>query len=334
MKRSTLTDISKQTGYSISTISRALNGKSKDYRISQEAVEKIIKVAEDLKFKSDFRAQNLCKHNTHTIGLLVPHIENPFFAEIAKTMIHEAQKSGYIIIVIDTMDKAEIEKRALESLLVRNVDGIIIVPTTNDPLFLEEVSLKIPIVLADRYFEQTPLPYISTDNYQGAYTATNLLLNAKHHRILCIQGNRNSITNKERIHGFMDAMHISGYDSEAMIRGNDFSARNGYIETKLALKDIRPTAIFTLSSTILLGTLKALNEYKLNIPKDISVVSFDNNSYMDYLSPSITSIAQPVEQMGIRAFDMIIKMISGKKIIHPNILLRPSIVKRDSIRTI
>lgn len=92
MKRSTLTDISKQTGYSISTISRALNGKSKDYRISPEAVEKIIKAAENLKFKSDFHAQNLCRPNTRTIGLLVPHIENPFFAEIAKTIIHGAKK--------------------------------------------------------------------------------------------------------------------------------------------------------------------------------------------------------------------------------------------------
>jgi DNA-binding LacI/PurR family transcriptional regulator len=110
MKKSTLTDISKQTGYSISTVSSALNGKSEDYRISQKTVEKIIKAAENLKLRLGFHAQNLCKHKTYAIGLLTPHIESPFFAEIAKIIIREAQQNGYIIIVIETMGKSRNRK--------------------------------------------------------------------------------------------------------------------------------------------------------------------------------------------------------------------------------
>ena len=333
MKRGNLTDLAEKTGYSISTVSRVLNGKGDEYRISKSTVEKILHMAEEINYKPNLIAQSLRNNTTHTIGLLIPHIDNPFFANIANVLIREAQKFGYIVILIDTMESPSFESEAINSLLARSIDGIIIVPTGEDPTKLEEVNLKTPIVLIDRYFKHHNLPFVSTDNYKGAYQGTKLLLESGHRRILCIQGPKISITTKERIRGFMDAMQEYGRQDEALIRGNDFSIKNGYIETKLILSsEIKPTAIFALSNTILLGVLKALNEHKLIIPKDMSVISFDDNLYLDYLNPPITRIVQPIEEIGIIAVKILMQKIAEEKNIHSEILLQPTIYKRDSIK--
>jgi LacI family transcriptional regulator len=298
-------------------------------------VDKILCTVEELNYKPNFIAQSLRNNSTHTIGLLIPHIDNPFFANIANAVIKEAQKYDYIVMLIDTMENSAIEDEAVDSLISRRIDGIIMVPTGENPSKLEKVNLRTPIVLIDRYFEHHNLPFVSTDNYKGSYQATRLLLESGHRRILCIQGPRISITTKERIRGFMDAMHEFGWQDEALIRGNDFSIQNGYIETKLVLSsEVKPTAIFALSNTILLGVVKALNEHKLSIPKDMSLISFDNNLYLDYLNPPITRIAQPIQEIGVIAVKILMQKILREDNIHSEILLEPTIIKRDSIKVI
>ena len=183
------------------------------------------------------------------------------------------------------------------------------VPTGENPSKLEEISTRTPIVLIDRYFEKHNLPYVATDNYIGAYQATKLLLESGHSKILCIQGPDISITTKERVRGYLDALREAGYQDNAMIRGNEFSIQNGYIETKLALNSTtKPTAIFALSSTILLGAVKALNEHKVRIPQDMSIISF--------------------------AVKMLMQKILEETELHSEILLKPNIIKRDSIKVL
>ena len=190
-------------------------------------------------------------------------------------------------------------------------------------------------MLIDRYFEKHNLPYVATDNYVGAYQATKLLLESGHSKILCIQGPSISITTKERVRGYVDALREAGYQDNAMIRGNEFSIQNGYIETKLALNSTtKPTAIFALSSTILLGAVKALNEHKVRIPQDMSIISFDDNLYLDYLNPPITRIAQSLENIGIIAVKMLMQKILEETELHSEILLKPNIIKRDSIKVL
>ena len=325
--KKTLIDVSKKTGYSISTISRVLNGKSEKYRISKSAKEAILQSVKELDYQPDVVAQSLRNNTTYTIGLLVPHIDNPFFANIASVVIREAQRYNYTVMLIDTLEDPVQENKAIDSLLSRKIDGIVLVPTGENPSKLEEISTKTPIVLIDRYFKKHNLPYVATDNYIGAYQATKLLLDSGHSKILCIQGPDISITTKERVRGYMDALREVGYQDYAMIKGNEFSIQNGYIETKLALNSTtKPTAIFALSSTI-----KALNEHKIRIPQDMSIISFDDNLYLDYLNPPITSIAQPLENIGIIAVKMLMQNIAEETELHSKILLKPNIIKRDSI---
>lgn len=335
MKKETLIDIAKITGYSKSTISRVLNGKSEQYRISETAKNNILQVVKELNYKPNITAQSLRNNITHTIGLVLPHIDNPFFANIASIVISEAQKYNYTVMLIDTLEDPVQEERAIESLRARNIDGIILVPSGNNPEKLEDFSNHIPLILIDRYFEGHDLPYVSTDNYVGAYQATKLLLESGHRRILCIQGPEISITSHERVRGCKNAVNELGDPNLLAIRGNDFSIQNGYIETKLAAtQEVRPTAIFALSSTILLGTIKALNEHNIHVPEDISLISFDDNLYLDYLNPPITRVAQPLTNIGVIAVKMLMHKIVEKTDLNTEILLQPTIIKRESIRVI
>jgi LacI family transcriptional regulator len=335
MKKGTLDDIAKRTGYSKTTISRVLNGKAAEYRISEVAQNNILCVVKELNYKPNLVAQSLRNQSTHTIGLVLPHIDNPFFANIASTIITEAQKFDYTVMVIDTLEKPDLEEQAIGSMMERKIDGIILVPCGDNPSQLEEVSVNMPLVLVDRYFENHHLPYVSTDNYTGAYQATKLLLESGHRRILCIQGPQISVTTQKRVKGCMDAVRDMGDVELLTVRGNDFSIQNGYVETKMAItQPVPPTAIFALSNTILLGAIQALNEQKMRVPEDISLVSFDDNLYLDYLNPPVTRIAQPLSNIGIIAVKMLVQQIAEKTNPQTSILLQPRIVKRESVRVL
>ncbi len=335
MGKDRLEDISKITGYSKSTISRVLNGKSDIYRISCSAKDTILKVADELNYKPNLIAQSLRNNVTKTVGLLVPHIDNPFFANIASIVICEAQKQNYTVMLIDTLEDPGQEAKALRSLMARNIDGIMVVPCGENTEELRNIAKQVPIVFIDRYYKNIDLPYVSTNNYDGAYKGTKLLLESGHRKILCIQGPEMYITTKERVRGYTDAMTEYGNAANISLKGNEFSIRNGYIETKMAIDSPdRPTAIFALSSTILLGAVKVLNEHHILIPDDISIISFDDNLYMDYLNPPITRIAQPLTNIGIIAFKILMDIILNNSESNSQMLLNPTLIKRESVKTI
>ncbi len=332
--KTTLSTIAENSGFSKSTVSRVLNGTADSSRISQDTINKIKKAAEECGYTPNLIAKNLRTNKTHTIGLLVPSISNPYFADITSVIISEARRLGYTTIVTDTMEDEKVQNTSISTLLSRRVDGIIIVPCGNDPTFLEQTNNRyIPIILVDRYYENSKLPYVVTNNYQGAYNATNLLIRNGHSDIVCIQGPPNTTPNKRRIDGYMHALRDSGIEDRAQIVGNDFSIQNGYLETKLLLNNHeRPTAIFALSNTIGLGAIKAIREAQLSIPDDMSLISFDNNIYLDYFVPSITRIGQMVDEMGKMAVKLLHDSILNKRAVKSQIELSPEMVMRDSVR--
>lgn len=335
MKKSTLADIARLTGLSITTISRVLNGKSDEFRISKSSQEIVLKAVKELDYRPNVAAQSLRSNSMHTIGLLVPRIDNPFFANIASIIIREAHKYSYPVMVIDTVENPLEEDAALDTLLSRNVDGIIVAPCSETPERLREIAEKKPVVLIDRYYESEDLPYVAADNYSGAVEMANLLIANGHRHIMCIQGPPLLITSRNRVKGYRDAMVSAGLEDFVNIRGNDYSVQNGYIETKLELLSGRPvTAIFALSGTILLGAMKAIEEQGLRVPDDISLVSFDNNVFLDYLNPPITRVCQPVEHIGIVAVKILMDSILGLSIRQPSMLLPPTVMLRNSIKTI
>lgn len=331
----TLEQLAQATGYSKSTISRVLSGKADEGRIPEKTAEIIRCEAARCGYAApSINPKKLNSDKARTIGLIVPSISNPYFADIASTIISEARKLGYTTIVADTMEDEVSQHSAIASLLTGKVSGIIIVPCGNDSAALEHISSNYaPIVLVDRYFDNCDLPYVVTNNYKGGYDATMTLIRNGHRDIACIQGPPDTSPNRKRIEGYLSALRDSGIEDKARIVGNEFSISNGYLETSLLLQDRKkmPTAIFALSNTIGLGAIKAIRETGLLIPQDISLISYDNNIYLDHMVPAISRIGQMVDDMGKMAVKLLMENIRGVKRSNSHIELSPEIILRDSV---
>ncbi|MBR0499987.1 MAG: LacI family DNA-binding transcriptional regulator [Bacteroidales bacterium] len=311
--KETLTSISERIGVSPATISRIVNGKADKYRISKETVDKVMAEVNRCKYTPSLLARSLRTNKTSTIGLLLPSAANPFFSHIAESIIKDAYAKGYITITLDNMENEAVQRACLSIMISRKVDGIIAAPCGNDPTPFEEINrTTTPIVLVDRYFEESTLSHVTSNNYKGAFEATSFLIQNGHRHIACIQGDTQSMPNKRRVNGFLAALKESGEEHKAVVAGDAFSVQNGYLETKLILNmNPRPTAIFALSYTILLGVIKAVQDSGLHIPDDISVISFDENISLDYMTPPITRVSQPVEEMGKLASKLLFSSIEN-----------------------
>lgn len=333
--KTNITDIAEKSGYSITTVSRVLNGKAEKYRISISTQEKIKSIASDLNYIPNEFARNLRTGKSQTIALIVPSLKNPFFAEIASVINLEARKSQYITLIGDSDDNIIIEREEVKQLSSRNIDGMIIVPCGNEYDHL--LNLKkagTPLICIDRYFKNQELSYVSSDNYNGAYTATQYLMDQGHTNIACIQGVTYSLPNIERVKGFNDAMNDRGI-STFTVSGDDFSEQNGYLETKLLLqKKPRPTVIFGFSNTITMGALRALKEENILVPNEISLLTFDDNPYLDYIEPPLTRISQPIEEICLIAIKLLISRIKDNDSLTKKVHLKTKLIIKESVKNI
>jgi LacI family transcriptional regulator len=332
MQKINIKDIAEMTGLSITTVSRVLSGKADQYRIGKKSQQKVKEAASKLHYVPNHFAANLRTGKSGTIALIIPSLNNPFFAGIASEINTAVRKFNYITIISDSDENIETEKMELLQLAARNIEGLIIVPCGDQWEHIKEIQDQgIPVICIDRYFEDIDIPYISTDNYEGAYKATKYLLERGHTKITCIQGVRGSTTNRLRVKGFRDAMKEAGQE-KITITGDDFTFQNGYLETRLLLQQKEPpTAIFAFSNTIAMGCMKALKEKALQIPRDISLITFDDHPYLDYLSTPLSCVEQPVKDISIMAVKFLLSLIQEKSIVQSQVLLKPNIILRDSI---
>ncbi len=329
--KETLSSMAERLGCSATTISRVLSGKAEKYRISEATVKAVLREARRCNYTPSATAQILRTKKSNTIGLLLPSVSNPYFADMASVIISELSDSNFTTIVVDTMESEQKLNESARSLISRQVDGLIAVPCGENGEEMEMLSGHTPLVLIDRYYENTSLPFVTTNNYQGGLDATKHLLSRGHSRITCIQGVQSSMPNKERVKGYCRAMEEAGLAENINIVGNEFSVQNGYLEAKLLMsREIRPTAIFALSNTIMLGALKAIREAGLSIPQDVALISFDNNLYMDYMTPSITRISQPVEDMSKLAVKILLDKLNGESNCNSQLRLSPMMVAGES----
>ena len=332
-------ELAKILNLSITTVSRVLNGKSESYRISSKTAKRVKQVAMEYNYSPSKIARGLKTDKTDTLGLIIPDISNPFFADIAQSVEKEARSKGYSLMLCDSGGLLQIEDELIRLLQSHKVEGIIIAPVgTNFDHIVQVYQSGVPLVVIDRNNPDIDLPYITSDNYQGATDAVNYLISMGHTKIACIQGIPQSQPNKDRVRGYIDACKASGIDvDESFIVGDDFSIENGYLQTRILFSiENQPTAIFALSNLISLGTIKALNEIGLKIPGDISLVSFDEQPYSAYLGTPMTTINQKKSEIGQLAIDVLLKHIISnefrKKTIH--LKLKTDLIIRNSVRKI
>lgn len=334
----TLESIAKELNISVSTVSRVFNGKSEKYRISKKTTELVLKTAQKHNYQPNQLARSLRLNRSHTIGLIIPDISNPFFARIARYIEKSARDNGYSVIVSDSDEKTEIERSSLQFLTSRKIDGLIISPVGKESEHLIKASNKnIPIVLVDRYFPHLKLPFVGSDNFKGSFEATNYLIQNGHSRIAFIQGIKNTTVNQDRVNGFIEAFKINNIPlDKSLIVGDNFGEENGYVETRLLINlEKKPTVLFAASNLISLGALKALYEENLNVPDDMSIISFDDQPYSDYLATPMTTVAQQSQEIGSIAFKLLMdRMESDKANELSKILLPTKLIVRKSVKNI
>ncbi len=335
-KRVTLKNIADHVGSSVTTVSRVLNGEAGRYRISEETEDIVRRAAAKLQYTPDHQARGLRLNRTNSIGLIIPDISNPFFALLARSIANEARKNGYSIMLCDSQNSTKIEVDSLQLFQSRKVDGLIVCPIGQEYLHLEQLCHDgVPMVVADRHFPRLKCPYVISDNYRGSVEAMNHIIQNGHRSIACIQGLLHTSVNDDRLRGYRDALEMNNIlVDESLIVGDSFGERNGYISAKLLLnRTSRPTAIFTCSNLTALGAWSAISEEGLKIPEDISMISYDDQPYSDYLSTPMTTVSQQTAEMGQIAFKILIGEIDGESNTGTNgVVLPTKLMIRESVK--
>ncbi|WP_394746891.1 LacI family DNA-binding transcriptional regulator [Spongiimicrobium salis] len=328
----TLKELAQELQMSTTTVSRVLTGQEKKYRISEKTAKRVREVASKLDFSPNQIARNLRLQKTNTIGLIIPDISNPFFANLARTVELELRKRGKMVLLCDTKDETAIEEESLALLLGRKVDGILIAPVGRESQHLVGHA-PVPVVLIDRYFEGSNLPFVSTNNFLGAHEVTSFLLGKGHRKIACIQGLAGTTSNENRVKGYQKAMEDHNAQEGIVVVGDDYSVENGYKSTLelLARQDV-PTALFALNNQIAMGCMKALKEKGWHIPQQMSLIAFDEQPYFELLSPALTAVKQPMHAIGTAVVESLFELLEGRSVAPK--MLKPLFIERDSVSEI
>ncbi|MDP4191528.1 MAG: LacI family DNA-binding transcriptional regulator [Bacteroidota bacterium] len=334
----TLNDIAIKAGVSVTTVSRVLNNKHEKYRISAETKTLVMQAAKELDYRPNLLARGLRLKRTHTIGIIVPDISNPFFAFVTHMLQMFIYQHGYSLIVCSTNEDIKTEIEQIELLKSKGIDGFVIMPVGTTHNHIDDLlGEDKPVVLLDRCFNDININAVVVDNYTGAFRAIEHIIQNGHTKIAIIQGLLNTYTNNERLKGYREALkkHHIKINTDYIV-GNDFRKENGYIETKLLLKmENPPTAIFTTSDLITLGALQALFEGNCKIPEDVSLVAFDDIDFAPYLMAPLTLVRQPKELIAETAGKLLIEDIKTKgKKEKKKIVLMPELIVRNSVKNL
>ncbi len=338
MSKTTLKDIANHVGVSITTVSRVLNGQAEEHRIKKETEDGILKAAKELGFspyKSIFKPQQV---RSKTIGLIIPDISHFFLSNLAKTLRLEVHKENFSALICDSREDTETEKECIDLLLRQNVDGLIILPVGKESKHIQDVYNRgVPLVVVDRIMPELECPLVGIDNYTGAKEAMEYLIQHGHRSIACIQRLPDSWINNERVRAYRDALNEHDIPiDESLIIGDTFGQKNGYLEGKLLLsRHKKPTAIFALSHVLTLGVLQVFREEGLTIPQEVSLVSFDDLPFSEYFELKVTTVKQPVMEMGLMAVNLLMEQINSPKRKEPvQVKLRTTFVRRESVKSI
>lgn len=335
-QKSSIKSIANELGLSVSTVSRVLNGIGKKHRISQRTIEAVESMAEELDYEPNNIAKSLRLKKTSTIGLILPDISNPWFAKIALNIEKELRKKHYNVFLYNSNGELEIEEMAIKLLKNWNVDGIILAPIgVESKHILKAFKKTTPIVLIDRFFENEEIPYVSTNDEEGAFQAVNFIIENGHSRIACFQGIQETSVNIQRVGGYKRALerHEIMVDKNLIV-GSGFDIENGYLETKKIENEIKGkkiTAIFSTGNLITLGIMKALKELSVKVPEDLSLVSFDEQNYSELLYTPLTTISHSDEKIGSLAVDLLFDQID-KRVIRDSVLLPTQLIIRKSVK--
>ena len=329
-------DIARDLGVSVVTVSKVLRNHSD---ISPETRERVLKRMKELNYRPNLAARALVTGRTYMIGLIVPDLVHPFFAEVAKGLSKILRKKGYGLVISSSEEDPELEKQEIDQLLARRVDALMIASaqwTVESFRHIEEV--KTPYVLIDRRFVGLAANFVGVDDEEVGAVATEHLIEAGCQRIAHIRGPELS-TALGRLEGYRRALTRRG---QAVLPGyvvagrsaDDAADASGYHAMRQLLRlDPRPDGVFCYNDPVAMGALKAILEAGLRVPEDVAVIGCGNLRYAELLRVPLSSIDQNSASIGERAAKLALSLIESKGTARPRtILLPPKLAVRDSTR--
>ncbi|MHC0442403.1 LacI family DNA-binding transcriptional regulator [Flavobacterium sp. 3-210] len=314
MKKITIKDIATEAEVSISTVSFVINGKGEKMGISAAVIKKVQDVAESLNYRPSMIATSLRTGKTRSIGLIVEDISNQFFADLARVIEDEAKNIDYRVFYCSTGDDDERSEELIHSLLQANVDGFIITPTKN----LEEkidllLKLKKPVVLIDRYFPGQRVSHVVMDNYEAANSAAKFLINKGCQHIAVVNNTSEMVQMTLREDGYRDALKEHGMYNESLVLHIDYHSNE---ETRISAimnffkKNEQIDAVLFLANYMGLAGLQVFRGMGIEIPNDISVISFDDHDSFKLHTPTISVIAQPIEDIAVKSIQLLMSQMT------------------------
>ena len=329
----TIRDVAKAAGVSISTVSRVLNDKGD---VAPETYQKVQEVIDELGYTSSLAARGLRSRRMNVIGLAMPDVGDPFSIQVMKGVSRAIAELDYDLIVytggeFQRETSADRERRFVSLLGGGITDGVIVVTpaTTSFPT-------ASPVVVVDPNVENHGCPAVIATNRDGALTAVEYLISLGHRRIGFISGRSELQSAVRRLQGYKDGLARAGIPLDpGLIQTGDYSRKTGFAcsQRLLNLCD-PPTAIFASNDQSATGAIKAVLEAGLHVPDDISVVGFDNVPEVAYAHPRLTTVDQSIEKMGYIATEMLISLIDGESL-ESNVYKVPThLIVRDSCRAI
>ena len=328
----TMRDVAQKAGVSIKTVSRVVNNQGE---ISEATRQQVLAVIEELGYRPSRLARALVTRQTHTVGLLVSDITNPFFPKVARGIMDVAQSKGYNTFLCNTDGNAEQELSLLESLADHGVDGIICYPTYNSDENLNAfVKTYGPVVVINHFFDHPNVSQIIVNNSQGARLAVDHLVDKGHTAIAMLTGVRDpSLDNVRRIQGFREALEANNLPvNETWLVPSDAPTYDcGYEGAKkLLVEQPQVTAIFAYNDLLALGALQACRELGRRIPEDIAIVGFDDIVWATQSVPALTTVRIDKYELGRQATNRLFDMLDHPNPPYPLIRINVDLVIRQS----
>jgi LacI family transcriptional regulator len=331
----TIRDVARVADVSIATVSATLNGTA---RVSQKRAQRVWDAIRAVGYTPHEIARSLRLGHTRSIGLIVGDISNPFFTSLAKAVEASASAAGYMVILANSDESPEKELNLIKLLLEQRVAGILLAPSGHDAEYRSALSaiVRVPVVLVDRQLPGTAYDAVVVDNRGAARMVTDYLVRLKHTRIAIVIGRQHIWTTAQRVMGYREGLRAAGLKRDPDLeRQADSRIETAYEATQrlLGMAD-PPTALFAANNLMLLGALNAILDMRLDCPGRISLAGVDDFPWSSAMRPRLTTVSQPIGEMGTRAVEQLLDRIARRTAIRrlsvKTITLEPRFMIRES----
>ncbi|HYH03383.1 MAG TPA: LacI family DNA-binding transcriptional regulator [Bacillota bacterium] len=324
--------VAEDAGVSVSTVSRVLSGSD---CVKEKTRLKVLEAANRLNFQPNILAQGLKLGYTSTIALMVPSIENQIFPVIARGVEDVARKNGFTVILCNTDEDMKVEKEYITKLKTRWIDGFIVASMLPDSDHIRALCAEnFPVVLVCRYYDES-ISAVAIDNYHAAYDAVCHLIKSGHKRIAFASGRLELSFYQKRYQGYLDALKDHGLAVEPKLIMHETNGSQSfyYLTQQLLKEEPGIDAVFASSDPKAIVVMRAIQDLGLRIPEDISVMGFDNIGMSNLVEPPLSTVSQPLYEIGALAAKKLIRMIKGNGSTKPVIdFLKTDLIIRKSTR--